>query len=1272
MGYVETMTGDLEDGEIEDGEIPDEEIVSGGEVLVKSEPEKSVVPRKSEPTLLPPQNDTASPEEKPQVSSSKLKRPVPNRGAVNQRHVDSLKENTVEDDWAGDVEKAIKAAMSSTDNGQELNTEVNENGGDIAKAEDDDERKSRRKKRKKKHREDDEERKEVKKRKRSHGCSKETVAEETMMDVGQVATSDPDEEDDDEMLFVRGASPIMRSGYSPPAQGFHDEPFGYMDPGGPFEDPYDSYCDDSDYEREEFVRSRRGDEEGPKRGGRGGKRRQQGRGGVRGIQNKRQQGGRKDAAGSKGKRMGNKRQQQRTAMLLQDPRQGPDSICMFYMQGKCQKGDECPYSHDALPPRKMELCKFYLMDCCAKKDKCLYMHSDFPCKFYHTGLKCFAGDRCKFSHGTLTESLRAVLLKHLETAPKEILGDFPRLSREGAAAMVYNKKNRGNKGTGPGNKKIPSLFEIEVPIPAQLLAGNLHGDEERSPARRTTPMPDSDNEDQDGCRTPMPSSPKLETHSITKDFSSRASNRNWDADKVPGNSGDEEIRHPRMFDNGMDVSRDPSEAKELTRRSVASYQDRDFTEQLQQLKMRFYQETVNSADEVGANKEVRHQRRHRHRHGKNKTTTDTEQQTRIKQNLHYLAGYSHSPATEADSGGSPSQQGGSSAGVEAVELADDEGKLEIVDQHEDDDNEEDVDGGKTPPVCSTAVQDGNKKDQLDTDHNSSCSTETGGLPHNLPKKQRELFLRIQQQQREAAESSSHDQSGEDDGKDEDVEQQQEENWYSSDEEEASLADVLKNLSKQQQHSTSPPRASTTPPLPAPAGTPSLDSIKLSAIDISEPVSKLLSSLRHQQSTSAVSVIQAAENSDSRTSTQSHLAVVPTTQARDPRLVSRDPRNRSATATTSMSLLSPSTFDSSHHDARTSKRADSSEEKSELRHTSIYSSAITSSAASTNMTHGHLESGGDVDLRNFHSRQLQPSAGFESGTDVDLRQNLLMRASTSSSSFNYGDTDLRGTSGDVDLRGMLGLPFKPVPMHTPATEIDASLTSHPPIPYKVVSITVPRPDYSGLKLNTLDPQVRNDPRLRKLFKMSSNSVDSPASPPLPPPPLSALPLKQSPSAGTRSDPRRRSAPLTPHSSSVTRLQDVTPVYSELMSQNPMSLLHSTGIPTGIVPSLPAALSYDPRLPRNPRNAPGILGPAPLPLNYCPNTPRFEDVEEGNSNGSDTDLRMFYGNSAPTWEQQLPQAPSQHPHRNRNWRNSRRNQQRYHSQQQEQQRSFTPPL
>lgn len=72
---------------------------------------------------------------------------------------------------------------------------------------------------------------------------------------------------------------------------------------------------------------------------------------------------------------------------------------------------ECPYSHDVLPPRKLELCKFYLMDCCAKKEKCLYMHNDFPCKYFHTGLECFAGDRCKFSHNQLSETMKNVLLK---------------------------------------------------------------------------------------------------------------------------------------------------------------------------------------------------------------------------------------------------------------------------------------------------------------------------------------------------------------------------------------------------------------------------------------------------------------------------------------------------------------------------------------------------------------------------------------------------------------------------------------------------------------------------------------------------------------------------------------------------------------------------------------------------------------------------------------------------------------------------------------------
>lgn len=124
--------------------------------------------------------------------------------------------------------------------------------------------------------------------------------------------------------------------------------------------------------------------------------------------------------------------------------------------------------------RKFELCKFYLMECCAKRDKCLYLHSDFPCKKYYLGMKC-AKEKCKFSHGKpLDTVLKNVLLKHLETAPKEILGDFPRLTRENALNMIETRNKQllidfnmvePTKPSSQDTSKIPSLLEIRTTKP---------------------------------------------------------------------------------------------------------------------------------------------------------------------------------------------------------------------------------------------------------------------------------------------------------------------------------------------------------------------------------------------------------------------------------------------------------------------------------------------------------------------------------------------------------------------------------------------------------------------------------------------------------------------------------------------------------------------------------------------------------------------------------------------------------------------------------------
>lgn len=89
-------------------------------------------------------------------------------------------------------------------------------------------------------------------------------------------------------------------------------------------------------------------------------------------------------------------------------------LCHFFVEGRCQKGDKCTFSHNLqLNPKKYEICKFYLNGFCSKGDKCFFMHSEFPCKFYHrvnyrTGQKkseCTNGEACRFSHEPITNVL---------------------------------------------------------------------------------------------------------------------------------------------------------------------------------------------------------------------------------------------------------------------------------------------------------------------------------------------------------------------------------------------------------------------------------------------------------------------------------------------------------------------------------------------------------------------------------------------------------------------------------------------------------------------------------------------------------------------------------------------------------------------------------------------------------------------------------------------------------------------------------------------------
>uniref|UniRef100_A0A452QDF7 Zinc finger CCCH-type containing 6 n=1 Tax=Ursus americanus TaxID=9643 RepID=A0A452QDF7_URSAM len=158
-------------------------------------------------------------------------------------------------------------------------------------------------------------------------------------------------------------------------------------------------------------------------------------------------------------------------------------ICKYFLEGRCIKGDQCKFDHDAELEKRKEICKFYLQGYCTKGENCIYMHNEFPCKFYHSGAKCYQGDNCKFSHDDLTKETKKLLDKVLNTeeeATNEDERELEELRKRGITPLPKPPPGVGLLPTPPEHfpfsdpeddfqtdlsddfKKIPSLFEIVV------------------------------------------------------------------------------------------------------------------------------------------------------------------------------------------------------------------------------------------------------------------------------------------------------------------------------------------------------------------------------------------------------------------------------------------------------------------------------------------------------------------------------------------------------------------------------------------------------------------------------------------------------------------------------------------------------------------------------------------------------------------------------------------------------------------------------------------
>jgi len=223
--------------------------------------------------------------------------------------------------------------------------------------------------------------------------------------------------DEYEMMNVRGGSPPPAgAAATTSAPGRFSSDWPEMGDGGGYESPPDNYSSYDSYSDEDQVNAVSG---GP---GIGQRRRQ------RREREKEARGGRK--------RRDRERERERERDMDRRHDGGGGGGGGGNKRNRRDSGDD----NKLREPRKLELCKFYLKDCCAKRDKCSYMHKEFPCKYYYLGMDCYAGDDCLFHHGEpLSEQLRNILLKHMETAPKEILGDFKRISRDVALNQMTRR-----------------------------------------------------------------------------------------------------------------------------------------------------------------------------------------------------------------------------------------------------------------------------------------------------------------------------------------------------------------------------------------------------------------------------------------------------------------------------------------------------------------------------------------------------------------------------------------------------------------------------------------------------------------------------------------------------------------------------------------------------------------------------------------------------------------------------------------------------------------
>lgn len=136
-----------------------------------------------------------------------------------------------------------------------------------------------------------------------------------------------------------------------------------------------------------------------------------------------------------------------------------DTVCKFWVQGRCLKGDKCEYLHEYIED-KVPICSEFLHHGVCKKANCKFRHKlPPPCEWYQRGFCKHGKHKCSGTH-TPRKACMAYLLGFCPNGPECPDAQFAKTSLPHSHPVAFTFASSFFSDTHSPKWQEPQMFRV--------------------------------------------------------------------------------------------------------------------------------------------------------------------------------------------------------------------------------------------------------------------------------------------------------------------------------------------------------------------------------------------------------------------------------------------------------------------------------------------------------------------------------------------------------------------------------------------------------------------------------------------------------------------------------------------------------------------------------------------------------------------------------------------------------------------------------------------